>query len=138
MEAPEKKITRSDLPSVVKRAAELAERDADPAEEISEDEVIRIAAELGLPAHHVRTALYEAAHLDGEPTFLDRQFGNRRIITSRAVPQDAERALRMVEDIFKGSDMTVVRRQPGSITLEAGGDMFSKISRAFRGQHQLA
>lgn len=138
MEAPEKKITRSDLPLVVKRAAELAARDADPAEEISEDEVIRIAAELGLPAHHVRTALYEAAHHEGEPTFLDRQFGNRRVVASRVVPHDAEKSLRKVEELFKGSNMTVVRRQAGSITLEAGGDMFSKITRAFRGQNQLA
>ena len=129
----ERSIRRGDLPAVVQRAAELAAREADPEEEISEEEVIRIAAELGLPAQHVRTALYEGAHLEGEPTFLDRKFGNRRITASREVPLDAERAARALEEYFTATEyMAVVRRQPDSITLQPLGDPVSTVARAFK------
>ena len=52
-------ISRRDLPAVVKRAAELAAVEGDAEEAISEEEVVRIAAELGLSERHVRQALFE-------------------------------------------------------------------------------
>ena len=126
-------MKRTDLPAVVKRAAELAARDADLEEEISEEEVIRIAAELGLPARHVKAALFEGVRDEGEPTFLDRQFGDRRILASRAVPLDVDRARRMLEDYFTGTEyMSVVRRQTGSFTLQPSGDPVSAVARAFK------
>ncbi|HUP90491.1 MAG TPA: hypothetical protein VM100_14125 [Longimicrobiales bacterium] len=140
MDTPEKKITRRDLPAVVKRAAELAAID-DPDDQISEDEVIRIAAELGLPARHVKAALYEGAREEAAPTFLARQFGDRLITASRAVPLEESSARRWLENHFTTEEyMTVVRRQPDLMILEPAGDAMSRFVRAFkRGKkHQLS
>lgn len=140
MDAPEKKITRRDLPAVVKRAAELAAID-DPDDQISEDEVIRIAAELGLPARHVKAALYEGVRDEAPPTFLSRQFGDRLITVSRAVPLEQVPVMRALENHFTTEEyMTVVRHQPDLIILEPAGDAMSRFVRAFkRGkQHHLS
>ena len=134
-------IRRRDLPAVVQRAAELAAQDDDTNEELSEEEVVRIAAELGLPARHVKAALYEVAREEPAPGFLDRQFGTPRILVSRAVPLEAARARRIVEDHFTSSEyMTVVRRQADSIVFEPAADVGSKIARKFKrgSSHQLA
>src|SRR5512145_1373975 len=91
-------ITRSDLPAVVKRAAELAALEGDAEEQLPEEEVVRIAAELGLSERHVRQALFEGAQEEQEPTFLDRQLGITRIMATRAVPLNAEQARHALED----------------------------------------
>lgn len=136
----DKSITRRDLPAVVKRAAELAAVNDDVDEELPEDEVIRIAAELGLAERHVRQALYEGVHDEGEPGLLDRQFGSPRIMASRAVPLSADRTRRALEDYLVTHEyLQIVRRQADSTTFEPAMDPMSKVARAFqlRSKHQL-
>jgi len=136
-----KPITRRDLPAVVRRAAELAAFADDRDEQLSEQEVIRIAAELGLAPRHVRQALYEGVQDEPQPTFLDKQFGTPRITASRAVPHDAEAARRALENYLITSEyMAVVRRQPTSVMFEPAPDAVSKFARAFKrgSKHQLA
>lgn len=134
-------ITRRDLPAVVRRAAELAAVDDDADEELPEDEVIRIAAELGLEARHVRQALYEGAHEEDTTGLLDRHFGLPRILAARAVPLPPERARRALEDYFVTHEyLQAIRRQQHSTIFEPATDTFSKIARAFQrsSKHQLA
>lgn len=134
-------MKRKDLPAVVKRAAELAQVDDDVTEELPEDEVVRIAAELGLPERYVRQALFEGVTDEGDPTFLDKQFGNPRVMASRAVPFDAARAQKLIEDYFVTCEyLQVVRRQGNSMTFEPAADAVSKMARAFKrsSKHQLA
>jgi hypothetical protein len=123
-------ITRSTLPAVVKRAAELAAAEGDPEETISEDEVIRIAAELGLAEHHVRQALYEGV-VEPEPeSLLDKQMGVPRIMATRAVPFPPEGARRALEDYFVTREyLQIVRRQSKSTTFERADDAVSKVAR---------
>lgn len=139
--AEECSIKRNDLPAVVKRAAELASISDDVSEELPEDEVIRIAAELGLPERHVRQALFEGVREETEPTFLDRQFGVPRIMASRAVPFEPDKARRALEDYFVTYEyLQVVRRQANTTTFEPAIDAVSKVARAFQrsSKHQLA
>ena len=134
-------ISRRDLPAVVRRAAELAAVDDEVDEEISQEEVVRIAAEIGLEARHVRQALFEGVREEGEPGFLDRQMGTPRIMATRAVPLPEDRARRALEDYFVTHEyLQIVRKQPNSTTFEPAGDTVSKISRAFQrsSKHQLA
>lgn len=141
MEVPEKKITRRDLPAVVKRAAELAAQGDDADDALSEQEVLRIAAELGIPARHVKQALFEGVREEDPPTLLDRQLGTPRIMATRAVPLDAERARKVIENYLVTCEyLSVVRRQGNSITLEPAADTVSKVARAFKrsSKHQLA
>ena len=139
--ADERSIRRKDLPAVVRRAAELASIDDDVTEELPEEEVVRIASELGLPERYVRQALFEGVVDEGEPSFLDRQFGTPRVVAGRAVPFDAERAKRLIEDYFVACEyLQVVRRQGNSMTFEPAVDTVSKMARAFKrsSKHQLA
>jgi hypothetical protein len=126
------RITRSELPAVVKRAAELAALEGDAEEELPEEEVIRIAAELGLPARHVKQALLEGSHEDEEPTFLDRQLGIPRVLATRAVPMSPEQARRALEDYLVTREyLQVVRKQGSAISFTPADDAVSKIARSF-------
>ena len=125
-------ITRSDLPAVVKRAAELAASEGDAEERLPEEEVIRIAAELGLSERHVRQALLEGPQEEPEPSFLDRQFGITRIMATRAVPVAPEEARRALEDYLVTREyLQVVRRQSVSTSFEPADDVVSKVARGF-------
>lgn len=125
-------ITRSDLPAVVKRAAELAASEGDAEERLPEDEVIRIAAELGLSERHVRQALLEGPQEEQEPSFLDRQFGVTRIMATRAVPIAPDAARRALEDYLVTREyLQVVRRQSVSTSFEPADDVVSKVARGF-------
>lgn len=139
--AEERSIPRRDLPAVVKRAAELASVDDDANEELAEEEVVRIAAELGLAERHVRQALFEGARDEPEPGMLDRQFGSPRVMSTRAVPLSADRARRALEDYFVTYEyLQICRRQGNSTTFEPAVDAVSKIARTFQrnSKHQLA
>jgi hypothetical protein len=134
-------ISRRDVPAVVKRAAELASVNDDADEQISQDEVVRIAAELGLEARHVRQALFEGVREEHEPGFLDRQMGTPRIMATRAVPLPEDRVRRALEDYFVTHEyLQIVRKQETATTFEPAVDTVSKISRAFQrsSKHQLA
>jgi len=124
-------ITRRDLPAVVKRAAELAALEGDAEEQLPEEEVIRIAAELGLSERHVRQALFEGTQEEEEPTFLDRQLGITRIMATRAIPLPADKARRALEDyLITREYLQVVRKQSVSTTFEPADDAVSKVARA--------
>lgn len=125
-------ITRRNLPAVVRRAAELAASEGEPEETISEDEVVRIAAELGLSERHVRQAMLEGVQEEQEPTFLDRQFGATRIMATRAVPMPPEQARRAMEDyLITREYLQVVRRQSAGVSFEPADDVVSKVARGF-------
>jgi hypothetical protein len=127
-----KGITRSDLPAVVKRAAELAALEGDAEEQLPEEEVVRIAAELGLSERHVRQALFEGAQEEQEPTFLDRQLGITRIMATRAVPLNPEQTRHALEDYLVTREyLQIVRRQSVSTSFEPADDVVSKVARGF-------
>jgi hypothetical protein len=124
-------ISRRDLPAVVKRAAELAEVEGDAEEQLPEDEVIRIAAELGLSERHVRQALLEGVQEEVELGFLDRQLGVPRIMATRAVPMPPAQARAALEDYLMTREyLQVIRRQSVSTSFEPADDMVSKVARS--------
>ena len=124
-------ITRRDLPAVVRRAAELAEIEGDAEESISEDEVVRIAAELGLSERHVRQALFEGPQEEPEPSLLDRQLGAPRFMATRAVPFTPEQARSALEDYLVTREyLQIVRRQAVSTRFERADDAVSKVARS--------
>lgn len=124
-------ISRRDLPAVVKRAAELAEVEGDAAEQLPEEEVIRIAAELGLSERHVRQALLEGVQEEVELSFLDKQIGIPRIMATRAVPMAPAQARAALEDYLMTREyLQVIRRQSNSTSFEPADDVVSKVARS--------
>jgi hypothetical protein len=125
-------ISRRNLPAVVKRAAELASMEGDAEEQLPEDEVVRIAAELGLSERHVRQALMEGVTDEEEPSFLDRQLGVPRIMATRAVPTSPEQARAAMEDYLVTREyLQIVRRQNVTTSFEPADDVVSKVARGF-------
>lgn len=125
-------ISRNDLPAVVKRAAELAAIEGDAEELLPEEEVVRIAAELGLSERHVRQAMMEGVLEEEEPSFLDRHMGITRIMATRAVPGSPDQARAALEDYLMTREyLQVVRRQSVSTTFEPADDVVSKVARGF-------
>ena len=106
-------ITRRQLEQVIRRAAELSAPDAGADERLSEDEVLRIGQELGLPARSVRQALYEnpSAPPPAEPGPLQRLYGEPEVRATRALRGDAASLRRSLEDYFTQVEHMQPRRR---------------------------
>jgi hypothetical protein len=135
-------IARSELEQVIRRAAELSIRDADADEQLSEDEVLRIATELGLPAHHVRRALFELPELSVRGRWYDRYFEPPVFTVARVVPGRSQLTLRRIEEYLVTREyLQIVRRRGENLALVPADDTISSLARAFfrpGSKHHLA
>jgi hypothetical protein len=133
VEAPEPGtgITRRNLELVIRRAAELSNVEADAEEEISEDEVVRIAAELGLPARAVRQALYETPRTPpAQPTLAEKLYGPETLTDMRAVRGDPAAVSARVEEYLTTREYLQVRRRFRDYTTFSPAD--DTVSNVFR------
>lgn len=137
-----KALSRSEFDEVMRRATELAlsETEGD-AQEVSEEEMFRIAREVGLDPHHVRSALGEVRSSavglsEGDPnaTFFDRVYGPSIVRTSRVVhgipPKLADT---LDEYMVAGRLLQRVRRGPVVLQYRPSVDWMSQIARAASG-----
>jgi hypothetical protein len=127
-------IARSEFEQVIRRAAELTLRDADADadEQLSEEEVLRIATELGLPAHHVRRALFELPELATSPRWYDRYFGPSIFSVGREVPGQPGPLLRRLEEYLVTREyLQIVRRRGDNLALIPADDTISSLARTF-------
>lgn len=130
--APSRSIRRVDFEQVIRRAAELSLHETDPDDDLSEEEVLRIATELGLPLHHVRQALFELPDLEVQPRWYDRYFGPAVFSVNRVVPTRQDLALRRVEDYLVTREyLQIVRRKSDTIAFVPADDTISSVARAF-------
>lgn len=126
----------------MRRAAELAASETEgDVQEVSEEEVFRIAREVGLDAHHVRSALGEVRSSaitlsdDGSAsTWFDRVYGPAIVRTSRVVngipPKLADT---LDEYMVAGRLLQRVRRGPVVLQYRPSVDWMSQIARAASG-----
>ncbi len=125
-------LNRHALEHVIARAVELSFEEADASEEVSEDELIRIAGELGLSARHVRQALYERPPEAKPEGFLDRNFATDSVSVVRSVPHEQPMTLSRLEDYLVTREYLQLRRRQGANAyFEPADDAFSSIARAF-------
>lgn len=126
-------ITRTDLEQVIRRAAELYTREADAHDHLSEEEVLRIAGELGLPPRHVKQALYELPRGMGEPGMLDRWYGTGLVVGTRVVPGAPADVLSGLEDYLVTREfLQIIRKQGGQASFQPADDAISNVARAVR------
>jgi len=126
-------VTRHELELVIRRAVELATEQADAGDDISEDEVVRIAGEVGLAPQYVRQALFELPGLRGdqEATFAARFIGPCAVSAQRAVPGDAEAILNRLDQYLTTREYLQARRhQQGQLLLGPAEDPLSRVFRA--------
>lgn len=124
-------IPRSALELVIRRAVELSLTERDSQERLSEEEVVRVATEVGLPAHLARQALYERPILDSASGPFDRWFGGGIVSASRTIPAaDADRLRRRLEDYLGGHEyLQLVRRRGGRLFFVPADDAISTLAR---------
>jgi len=125
-------IAKRDFEQVIRRAAELSLSDADPDEQLSEAEVMRIATELGLSPTHVQRALAELPELSVPRRWYDDYFGTPIITLSRVVPGASATTIRRLEDYLVTREyLQLVRRRGSTLALVPADDTISSVARAF-------
>lgn len=130
---PERGITRTELELVIRRAAELYTREAESDDQVSEAELMRIAAELGLPAQHVRQALYELPVTPTGTSRLDRWYGPPVVQGTRVVPGAPDPVMDRLEEYLATREfLQLLRRQKGRALFAPADDAISNVTRAVR------
>ena len=128
-----RKIDRAALERIIQRAAELQAAEVDTGEGLSEQEVLKLGSEVGIPGRLLRQALYEETTQGGvERTrgFLARWIGPGLVGASRVVPGEKADIDRALERWMTESEaMAVKRRLPDRTLWEAQKGLFAQMRR---------
>lgn len=108
------KFDREQLDRILKRAADLQMGEADPGEELSRDELLKLGREVGIPTKHLEQAMLEeqtrmpAQALDG---FWDKAAGPANVTAMRVVRGDAAQIERALISYMEEEELLAVARQ---------------------------
>lgn len=125
-------LTRQEFDAVIRRAAELAGADSEPGDGgFTEVELFRIAGEVGLSEHHVRTALAEVRSGETTGGFLDRTFGPSSITASRVVRRSPTELLDELDEFLVATQLLQpIRRGRKVLQYRPALDWASQLARA--------
>jgi len=128
-------LDRGALERVLARAAELQAGQAEPAEQMSEAQLIEVGQEVGISAEHVRLALAEErtrVQLPEERGAVGGLFGADTITASRLVSGTPEELLRRLDDWMQREEGLRPRRQfTERLTWEARRDFLGSMQQSF-------
>jgi len=130
-------LTRQDLEAVIRRATEL-EAEAGKTPELSEADVLRIAAEVGLSEANTRRALAEyRANTPGgvllaERGWVARLCGSGLVTSARTVGRPAEEVRQELEAHFRENEsLRIVRRTKTGSLWEPESGVVASLMRGF-------
>lgn len=130
-------LTRQDLEAVIRRATEL-ETEAGTAPELSEADVLRIAAEVGLSEPNTRRALAEfranspSGMLLTERGWVSRLCGAGLVTSARTVDRPAEEVRQELEAHFQTNEsLRIVRRTKAGSLWEPESGVVASLMRGF-------
>ena len=132
-------LDRSALERVLARAAELqAAESGEPAETLSESQILDLGKEVGLSAEHLRQALAEertrVGHAVRHDGAIDRLLGAADVSAARVVTGRPAALLAQVEEWMTRKECLQVKRRFGErIVWEPRRDLFSGLQRALEG-----
>jgi hypothetical protein len=129
-------LTRKQVELVLRRAAELEQRDENALDLLTPQDLERVADELGMSQDALHQALAEsragALVAEEERTVLDRFFGRRISEARRFVPGNAA-TLRLAVDQFLQEQGFQLKRNLGQAQVwESGRDWRTRMRRAMR------
>jgi hypothetical protein len=129
----ERGLTRREFDEVIRRATELAANEGEPGE-LSVQELLRIARDVGLPEHHVRRALAELRTADettGRRGLVERWFGPEIVRVARVVPRSPSWLARTLDEfLVAGQLLQSVRRGERILQYRPAVDWVSQVARA--------
>lgn len=131
---PGRRIDRDALERIIQRAAELQAQELDTGEAMTEGELLKLGADVGIDGRFLRQAMYEqsAGGITSETGFLNRMFGGKHVFASRVVAgnkTDVEAAL--AHWMTEGEALTVKRRLPDRTVWEQQRGFFAQMKRGF-------
>lgn len=128
------RLDRAALERVLQRAAELQAADADVGDALSEDEIIALGREVGLPARHLQQALLEERTRTGgiaPAGFLDRAIGPAELSAARVVQVPRPTAESLLTRWLERQEFFAVQRQVAErTTWEPMGGVMAAMYRA--------
>ena len=127
-----RKISREQLERIIQRAAELQAGEMDTGEGITEQELLKLGADVGIPGRYLRQALYEenAGGAALEHDFVGRWVGPKMVLAHRVVPGDRA-ALEQAMAAFMAEEeaMTPKRRLPDRTVWERQKGLLAEMRR---------
>ena len=130
------RIERAAVERIIRRAAELQAGDRDLGDGLTEQELLQLGHEVGIPPRLLQQALLEER--TREVTVADHGVagwltGPTRVAVQRMVPGSRDRLQAALSHWMTGAElMTVKRRFPDRTSWEARQDMFSSLKREFK------
>ncbi len=126
-------LDRNALERILKRAGELQVSAADPAEEMTEEQLIALGQEVGITPQHLRQAIAEERtrpSLPEEPGLADRWIGPRTVSARRVVRGTREQLLARLDDWMRREEcLQVKRRLVDRIVWEPRRDFLGSVKR---------
>ena len=126
-------LDRNALDRILKRAGELQVSAADPAEEMTEEQLIALGQEVGITPQHLRQAIAEERTrpaLPDEPGFTDRWIGPCTVSARRVIRGTREQLLTRLDDWMRREEcLQVKRRLVDRIVWEPRRDFLGSIRR---------
>jgi len=133
MADPSRSLTRKEFDEVIRRAAEIAVSEPEGGDSgLTEQDLFRIAQEVGLDERHVRKALVQVR--SSPPTGLNPVagfYGPSHVVASRVVPGDREELGRIIDEFMvAGQLLQAVRKGSSFLLYRPAVDWVSQIARA--------
>ncbi|OYV67592.1 MAG: hypothetical protein B7Z72_09435, partial [Gemmatimonadetes bacterium 21-71-4] len=129
-----RKITREQLERIIQRAAELQAGEMDTGEGMTEQELLKLGSEVGIPGRFLRQALYEEAAGGAalDRGFLGRWVGPKMVLAHRVVPGERAALEQAVGEYMTEEEaMTPKRRLPDRTVWERQKGLLAEMKRGF-------
>jgi len=130
---PSRRIDRAALEKIIQRATELQAGELDTGESLTEAELLKLGADVGIDGRYLRQALYEqGSGVSTEKGILVRWFGPGRVGAGRVVrgaKADIEAAL--THWMAEGEALSVKRRMPDRLVWEKQKGFMAEMKRGF-------
>lgn len=116
------RIDRAALERIIRRAAELQTAEREIGETLTQDELMSLGREVGIPVRYLQQALLEERSPLGTPSppgVMDRVAGPGQVTAQRVVPVDADLAEQnLVRWMERNELFCIQRQQRGRVTWE--------------------
>jgi hypothetical protein len=133
---PGRRLERAALERVVLRAAQLQAGSRELEDGLTEDDVLKLGAEVGIPAPYLRQALMEErmrADVPAERGLAAYFAGPRYVTAERAIAGTAEHVTATLEHWMASGELLIVKRRfADQLTWEPRRGTMASLKRSFR------
>jgi hypothetical protein len=127
-----RKLSREQLERVIQRAAELQAGEMDTSDGISEQDVLKLGSDVGIPGRFLRQAMYEEAAGGAalDHGFMGRWVGPKMVLAQRVVPGDKAALEQAIGEFMTEEEaMTPKRRLPDRTVWERQKGLIAEMKR---------